>query len=37
MYVGARCQKYVPAKYIKSFLAATILFLAARYIFESLK
>jgi uncharacterized protein len=37
MYVGARCQKYVPAKYIKSFLAATILFLAARYIFESLR
>lgn len=37
MYVGARCQKYVPARYIKSFLAACILFLAVRYIFEALR
>lgn len=37
MYVGARCQKFVPAKYIKSFLAACILFLAARYVFEFLR
>lgn len=36
MYAGARCQKYVPAKYIKTFLAACILFLAARYILEAL-
>ena len=36
MYVGARCQKYVPAKYIKTFLAVCILFLAIRYIIESL-
>jgi len=37
MYVGARCQKYVPAKYIKAFLAASILFLAGRYVFEFLR
>jgi hypothetical protein len=37
MYAGARCQKYVPAKYIKSFLSACILFLAIRYVFEALK
>jgi len=36
MYAGARCQKYVPAKYIKTFLAACILFLALRYLYESL-
>jgi uncharacterized membrane protein YfcA len=36
MYAGARCQKFVPAKYIKSFLAACILFLATRYIYEAL-
>lgn len=34
MYVGARCQKYVPAKYIKGFLAACIIFLAVRYVGE---
>ncbi len=37
MYVGARCQKYVPAKYIKAFLSACILFLAVRYVYEFLK
>ena len=37
MYAGARCQKYVPAKYIKGFLAVCILFLAARYIYEFLR
>lgn len=35
MYAGARCQKYVPAKYIKTFLAACILFLAVKYILEA--
>ena len=35
MYAGARCQKYVPAKYIKTFLAVCILFLAARYVMEA--
>lgn len=35
MYAGARCQKYVPAKYIKTFLAACILFLAVKYIMEA--
>lgn len=35
MYAGARCQKYVPAKYIKTFLAACILFLAVKYIIEA--
>lgn len=34
MYVGARCQKYVPAKYIKGLLSGCILFLAVRYIGE---
>ncbi len=37
MYVGARCQKYVPAKYIKAFLAVSILFLAGRYVLEFLR
>jgi len=36
MYAGARCQKYVPAKYIKTFLAACILFLAVKYILEAI-
>ncbi len=37
MYVGARCQKFVPARYIKTFLAACILFLAVRYVLEALR
>ncbi|UCG34405.1 MAG: sulfite exporter TauE/SafE family protein [Phycisphaerales bacterium] len=32
MYVGARCQKYVPARIIKLILAAAVLFLAVRYV-----
>jgi uncharacterized protein len=32
MYAGARCQKYVPARYIKWLLAAIIVFTAASYI-----
>lgn len=32
MYLGARCQKYVPARYIKWMLAGCILFLAAKYV-----
>jgi uncharacterized membrane protein YfcA len=32
MYLGARCQKHVPATAIKWMLAATILFVAGRYV-----
>ena len=32
MYLGARCQKYVPAKAIKWMLSATLLFTAFKYI-----
>ena len=32
MYIGARCQKYVPAGVIKGILSAMLLFIAARYI-----
>lgn len=34
MYLGARCQKYVPEKLIKSFLAGVLLFVSLRYIFQ---
>lgn len=33
MYAGARCQKYVPARYIKWMLIATVLFTAINYSF----
>lgn len=32
MYLGARCQKFVPAIFIKGVLCATILFVAGKYI-----
>ena len=32
MYLGARCQKYVPAKAIKWMLGAIIVFTALKYI-----
>lgn len=31
MYLGARCQKYVPARYIKWMLSGLLLFLALKY------
>ena len=34
MYLGARCQKYVPAKAIKWMLSAIIIFTAGKYIWE---
>ncbi len=34
MYCGARCQKYVPARLIKWFLAAVVLLTAGRYLLE---
>lgn len=37
MYLGARCQKFVPAKSIKWMLAATIVFMAAKYIAEFIR
>lgn len=37
MYLGARCQKYVPARYIKWMLSALILFLAAKYVLDFFK
>lgn len=36
MYCGARCQKYVPARLIKWFLAVVILLTAGRYLAEFL-
>jgi len=36
MYAGARCQKFISARYIKWMLAAIILFTAVKYLFESL-
>lgn len=32
MYVGARCQKYVPVRGIKFILSACILFVAVKYV-----
>lgn len=37
MYLGARCQKYFSARFIKSVLCAMILYLAIRYIWEFFK
>lgn len=37
MYLGARCQKHVPAKAIKWMLAGIIVFTALKYIFDVLK
>ncbi|MBI5195375.1 MAG: sulfite exporter TauE/SafE family protein [Nitrospirae bacterium] len=34
MYLGARCQKFVPQKIIKLILGAVILFLAVKYIYQ---
>ena len=34
MYLGARTQKFVPARFIKSILCACVLFVAIRYIKE---
>ena len=36
MYCGARLQKFVPARAIKSILAASLVILAGRYFFEAL-
>jgi len=32
MYLGARCQKFIPAKVIKWMLAGILLFTAAKYV-----
>ncbi len=37
MYMGARCQKYVPAKAIKWMLSAIIVFTALKYVSEFFK
>ena len=34
MYLGARCQKYVPVRFIKFILSACILFVAVKYVAE---
>lgn len=34
MYLGARCQKYVPAHIIKAILCFCVLFVAGKYIFD---
>jgi uncharacterized membrane protein YfcA len=33
MYIGARTQKYVPAKYIKDMLCVCVMFVPGKYIF----
>lgn len=37
MYLGARCQKFVPAKGIKWMLGAVIVYTATKYLFDFLK
>lgn len=37
MYMGARCQKHVPASVIKWMLAAIIVFIAVKYLFEAIQ
>jgi len=37
MYLGARCQKYVPARYIKWMLSTLIVFLAVKYVLDFFK
>lgn len=37
MYCGARCQKFIPARWIKLMLAAAVFFVAIRYIFTSVR
>ena len=37
MYLGARCQKHVPARYIKWMLSALIVFLALKYALDFFK
>ena len=37
MYLGAKCQKYVPAYIIKLILCFCILFIASKYIFDFIK
>lgn len=37
MYLGARCQKHVPAKAIKGMLAGIIVFTALKYVIDALK
>jgi uncharacterized membrane protein YfcA len=37
VYLGARCQKYVPAHFIKWMLAAIVVFVAVKYIWEFLR
>jgi len=34
MYLGARCQKFVPARAIKAMLAAVIIFTATQYSYD---
>jgi uncharacterized membrane protein YfcA len=34
MYLGARCQKYVPERIIKAFLAIIILIVSLKYIIQ---
>ena len=34
MYLGARCQKFVPARYIKAILSACIGFMACKYLYD---
>lgn len=37
IYLGARCQKYVPAKVIKWMLGAVIVYTATKYLFDFIK
>ena len=37
MYLGARCQKFVPARYLKGMLAFIILITALKYMWEFIR
>ena len=37
MYLGARCQKFVPARAIKWLLCGILVFTAAKYVFDYLR
>jgi uncharacterized membrane protein YfcA len=37
MYLGARCQKYVPAKAIKWMLVLVIIYTSGKYLFDFMK
>jgi uncharacterized membrane protein YfcA len=37
MYLGARCQKFIPARYIKWMLSGLLTFLSIKYVLDFLR